>query len=271
MYNGTIINSLKNDDDPSNWIFDNETVKIINCLWQICKSGSDSWNESVSALNEMEKYRSINNSETEICIFYSSASQEISGYQSKFKKMHRLLKSLQLNGLINNLTIRNDSIKYKYSSKKIRQCVLKAGNILEIKILSIVRRMQNSDGTPYFNDSKNGVSIRWNDYSQDNSQKVLSVNEIDILAMKGLIPVFISCKNGMVDYDELYKLNAVAFRFGGLYSKKILIATDTGKNEISQQSFARRAKDMGIVYIDDAFSKDDIKLISCIKHCTPSL
>lgn len=60
-------------------------------------------------------------------------------------------------------------------------------------------------------------------------------NEIDVVLMKGLTLIFISCKNGQVDDDELYKLESVTNRFGGLYAKKVLIATYLGKKTKSME------------------------------------
>ena len=57
--------------------------------------------------------------------------------------------------------------------------------------------------------------------------------------------MFISCKNGMVDSDELYKLNTVAKRFGGSYSKKILVLSAFEPD----RSFMQRAEELGIKVI----------------------
>lgn len=81
--------------------------------------------------------------------------------------------------------------------------------------------------------------------------------------MKGLVPIFISCKNGYVDETELYKLNTVAERFGGPYAQKVLVATYFGKNTVDgHKYFVQRAKDMRIQLIEnvhelseEAFSK----------------
>ena len=56
-----------------------------------------------------------------------------------------------------------------------------------------------------------------------------TANEIDFMLMKGLTPIFIPWKIGQVYDDELYKLESVANRFGGLYAKNVLIATYLGK------------------------------------------
>ena len=75
-------------------------------------------------------------------------------------------------------------------------------------------------------------------------------NEIDVILMKGLIPVFVSCKNGAVEDDELYKLNTVAERFGGTYAAKVLLATTLGRGGRSKRYLLERAQDMGIKVIE---------------------
>ena len=73
------------------------------------------------------------------------------------------------------------------------------------------------------------------------------------------MPVFISCKNGVVDADELYKLNTVALRFGGKYAKKVLVATSIPKEKESGKYLIQRARDMNIKLITDVqkFNTDD--------------
>jgi hypothetical protein len=71
--------------------------------------------------------------------------------------------------------------------------------------------------------------------------------------MRGMTPLFISCKNGNVSEEELYKLNTVAERFGGPYAKKMLIATDLDrKGSSANRAFIQRAWDMDIFLVTDA-------------------
>ena len=75
-------------------------------------------------------------------------------------------------------------------------------------------------------------------------------NEIDVMLMHGLTPVFVSCKNGAIKEIELYKLNTVAERFGGEFAKKLLVSTDFDpENEDTRKAFLQRAADMNIVVI----------------------
>ena len=89
-------------------------------------------------------------------------------------------------------------------------------------------------------------------------------NEIDVMLMKGLVPIFISCKNGHVSMEELYKLNTVAERFGRRYSKKVLISSTLEKSKNSEYIRAR-AEDMGIRIIDDVDNMSRDRLSRAIR------
>lgn len=122
--------------------------------------------------------------------------------------------------------------------------------------------MLDSKGNPVYNDVVNGVVIDWDGEFHDESlkQEYDTENEIDILLMHNIVPVFISCKNGIVTADELYKLNTVAERFGGKYSKKVLVATSVSSLGEAGKYLRQRAKDMNIKIVEDVQTLDDCKL-----------
>ena len=65
--------------------------------------------------------------------------------------------------------------------------------------------------------------------------------------MQGTTPIFISCKNGFVDADELYKLSVVADRFGGPYAGRMIVLTQHQPDA----SFLNRAKELSIRVIQN--------------------
>ena len=78
-------------------------------------------------------------------------------------------------------------------------------------------------------------------------------NEIDCMATSGVIPVFISCKNGNIETDELYKLDTVADRFGHEYARTALASTTffdpdhpSYDGDTATANLKNRADDMGI-------------------------
>ena len=90
----------------------------------------------------------------------------------------------------------------------------------------------------------------------EEQQPCRTINEIDVLAMKGCIPVFVSCKNGMFDVNELYKLNTVVERFGSKYAKKVLVSTEMDKMRDHADVLRARMDDMDIRNVD-AISDDE--------------
>ena len=67
-----------------------------------------------------------------------------------------------------------------------------------------------------------GVVIDW-DGAVDAGYDV--VNEIDVIALDGFVPVIVSCKCGnQANKDAIYELETVARRFGGKYARKMLVS-----------------------------------------------
>ena len=51
------------------------------------------------------------------------------------------------------------------------------------------------------------------------------MNEIDVIALDGFVPVIVSCKCGnQANKDAIYELETVARRFGGKYARKMLVS-----------------------------------------------
>lgn len=83
-------------------------------------------------------------------------------------------------------------------------------------------------------------------------------NEVDVIMMRGMMPIFVSCKNGYINMEELYKLTAVADRFGGKYSKKVLVAT--ALDNLDHSNYIRqRAADMGIRLLEGVGKNENFK------------
>mgnify|MGYP002514930257 CR=1 FL=1 len=101
----------------------------------------------------------------------------------------------------------------------------------------------------FYDDIDVGVIVDWD--ADDSRNTVDTRNEIDVMLMRDLVPVFISCKNGDIGEEELYKLHTVATRFGGPHVRKMLIATKLSQYKVpkSRDSLMQRAKDMDILTV----------------------
>ena len=144
----------------------------------------------------------------------------------KFVCVAWIMYELQKHGLIRSLVMQ-DTISFVIKNEQVKQCLSIAGQVLELAVAKTMRSIKDKNGAPLYHNVKVGVVIDWDGAEEDEEYR--TINEIDVIAMKGSIPLFISCKNGDFDANELYKLNTVAERFGRKYSKKVLISTELDK------------------------------------------
>lgn len=174
-------------------------------------------------------------------------------------RVRKFLEKLEGEGLVKSLAIDGESVSFTFKSENVKRCLTVAGQVLEQYVAGRMRSINDGKGKPLYNDVRVGVVIKWND-----SNERAVVNEIDVFAMKGAIPLFISCKNGFVDTDELYKLNTVAERFGGKYARKVLVSSNLLDTDGKQKYLAARMQDLNIVHINDLANISEEELINTL-------
>ena len=142
----------------------------------------------------------------------------------------------------------SERIIVNFNNDYIKAFIFKSGTWLEIETNKLINKIEEID------ESKNGVMFLWNDENQSIR------NELDVVAIKDSVPIFISCKDSD-KYNEiaLNELNVYASKFGGENSYKILVAT----KEPIKSTVRIRAKEMGIHLI--IFDGNEEKLIKEIK------
>lgn len=224
-------------------------LRELEALWSIVTEDPRGWNRAIMVLNEFE---SRSDFADKISLDLEALQGSISKFPEKEELVRDLLDKLHARGIIDDRSSRH-KLKYSYRSALLRYCTLKAGNALEVKTLLEARAMQEN-GRPFFGDSRMSVRIDWDGDLTASAQHLPDTrNEIDVLLMHGNTPLFISCKNGSIGEEELYKLQTVATRFGGPHARKMLIATDLDqKSSSANRSFAQRAWDMDIFLVTDA-------------------
>ena len=221
----------------------------LNGLWEmVCEDPRD-WNRQLQLLQEFE---SRSDSKMQVFLPLAHLRGSIRDFDEKESVVRQLLGKLERSGVIRDQSSRS-CLEYTYRSQLLRYCLLKAGNMLEIKTLLEGRAAQEK-GSPLFCDCQMGVSIDWDGVFYEPEERIPETrNEIDVVLMQGTTPLFISCKNGNIGEEELYKLHTVADRFGGPYARKMLIATHLDrKSPAANRAFVQRAWDMDIILVTDA-------------------
>lgn len=215
----------------------------IDAMWRISAADSSAWNRHANILSAFEALgcrRGLSFSLTA-----QTARREKK--ENAYRRLCEFLPALAEAGLIEKLRIGGGAVAFAYKNRCVHACLCRAGLLLELKVYLSALLAKNADGSPVFADARTGVVLDWDRRTRD----AATVNEVDVILTRGMIPIFISCKNGSVGEDELYKLAAVAHRFGGRFAKKVLAATGLSGNAQRDAYFTRRASEMGIAVWPD--------------------
>ncbi len=198
-------------------------------LWTICNKYKKTWNIFSEFLREY--CQPNNNLQVEMDIADIKAKIAT---KSKYDRndMTNIFKECGQIGVLENLYSDGNVCTFRYKSSRLQDQLWDAGSVLELHTYMDFKEISD--------DCKVGVHIDW-DGTIHGGWGRDTVNEIDVLALKGYVPTFVSCKNGNVDQMALYELETVASRFGGKYAKKVLVAPQ-GLNK----SHRIRAREMGI-------------------------
>lgn len=254
------------DDRTFEWDLTEDFICDIEKMWVICRRDPGFWNSRLNVLEAMDACNTTN-SITDVTVNLESVQAHMKNNGSKYIPIDGLLLELQKKNLIYAYKCQGEAVSFSYKNEQVKKCLVKAGTVLELKVLIAANSLTDKDGTAFYTDSMNGVYIDWDgDFHSIEDEEKDTENEIDVVLMKGLIPIFISCKNGNVGDDELYKLETVANRFGGPYAKKVLIATYLGKKTQSRKYFKQRAHDMKINLIDSVHQLSDERFAKMVKH-----
>lgn len=219
-----------------------EASEDIAALWKYCSELGRAWNSRVSFLEELDGAGKKSDSALTVTVPQKRVATQM------LDKDRDFLEELKRRGLLTRLEFKNGTVVLTYKNSFVKRCLAKAGNVLELYVCHAAAIAAERDGSPCYNDVKTGVIIDWDGRAKSRND---TENEIDVLMMHGTVPVFVSCKNGFVATDELYKLQAVAERFGGKYAKKAVVTATLDTDSEFGEYFRHRARDMGIVCIDN--------------------
>lgn len=261
IHGGEIVRSYGDDSIGTYpWDFNDEFFLDIDKMWDICRPDSRLWNSHIGTLRELDEL--FGDGALSVSFKKGEATTALKQRGVKYSFIVGLMQALEREGLIRSFTY-GEQISFTYKNEQVKRVLTLAGQILELVVAKRLILLKNDDGEPVYHDTCVGVTIDWDGY--DNSDTVKTINEIDILTMKDSIPVFISCKNGNFEIDELYKLHTVAERFGSHYAKQVLIANELYRMGAKADHFRSRAADMKIRLIENIDEISDSELDRVLK------
>lgn len=232
------------------WHFTESFCSDIRIMWDICRKLKKNWNKYCGILDELQK-NAPRHHEGWVDVYRGPLGDAIA-----------LVEALNDNNMLRDYSEHGKLISFRFKNDSIRKIISKAGNILELHVYEVATR----DGY-LFSDAIIGAHIDWDGEVHDiNNPGYDTINEIDVVLMKNVCPIFISCKNGKVGGLALHELATVSRKFGGKYARKALIIGPALDQTTGTMYFRQRAKDMHIWLIDDVFRMSDEQLLDRIKR-----
>ena len=260
LYGGMIV-PFDGKKGTYKWDFDNELISDIRRLWNVSRANPGLWNALLNTLHAMS-LMDMNTKTLKMTANKETLENFMKSKRLKYVWIPGMMKSFEKLGVIRELKDSDDSVSFTFKNEQIKMCLTKSGTILELMVLLSAKEMEDKNGKKIFNDTETGVFIDWDATVHEiTDEEKDTENEIDVILMKGLQPVFVSCKNGYVDEAELYKLKTVAERFGGPYAKKLLVCSYLGKStKDSYRYLKQRAADMDIELVENVHEMTDDEL-----------
>ncbi len=248
-YGGRVIYDDEKEGKTYRWNFNEDFCADVKTMWGICRDDVRRWNEAIHTLDAFYRYIQQDKTALSMCIETDPAEKLLETKLDCVSFDGGLLGKLQRSGLIQGLSFTPGKIAFSFKNEQVKQALINAGRALELYVAVMARQTTDDAGAPLFDDVMTGVTIDWDGKIETVKKDV--DNEIDVILMKDMVPIFISCKNGKsYGSDELYKLSLVAERFGGQYAKRVLVATRL-KEMVNGKEIEARAQAMCIHVVPD--------------------
>ncbi len=205
-------------------------------VWTIYKKHHRVWSKVVGYLQQISK-------NLEGDALHVSSPQTLYGTERIVAANVAVMADLAEAGIIENYKSDGKRISFDYKNRLMRSCLCDAGICLELYVYAAAI----SSGV--YDDVQISVVVDWDGNLE---ASINTINEIDVMLTRGVVPVFISCKSGTPNVTALNEIKTLATQFGGVYARPVLVTMAnirTGDRYLMQ-----RARDMGVEIID----RDDL-------------
>ena len=146
------------------------------------------------------------------------------------------LQAFERVGFIRDLNIvSGEKVSFRFRDINTRAWLRDVGSVLELYVYKACL------DAGIFNDIISSAVVRWDEVLGHASV----INEIDVMATRGVVPLFISCKVSDVKTEALNELAILRDRFGGKGAKAAIVST--GRCNAAAR---HRAAQLGIAVID---------------------
>ena len=203
----------------------------IDSLFSIFQKNRRSWNRQIQYIQKISSSESGN--------LYAEGPYTVKADHGSITVDSALLRSLSTEGLILDLSISEDTVSFRFPNETVRFWLRDIGSVLE---LQVYRACLAAD---CFNDVVLSAVVNW---EVGDSKRDAVTNEIDVMAVQGVQPLFISCKTSEIHTEALNELAILRDRFGGKGSRAMIVTSAPASR--SRSVSRMRAAKLGIEVVE---------------------
>jgi len=239
------------------WDLKPEFIADVALMWEMCRQDASKWNMLLKLFAQAESMDIEKDDPLRLRASLKGMEQFVYYANGEYLDKSEVLAYLLDHKLLTKCDWEDGTLELCFKDAQIKKVLTKAGTLLELVMYFAAMIARDEKGEPVYNDVMTGVGINWN--ADEEGKTVITHNEIDVLMMRGMVPVFVSCKSGTVEMEELFKFATVADRFGGQYAKRVLVAPGLATLN-NAESIRARALDMDIQVLEDTYSMPFLEL-----------
>ena len=206
-------------------------MEDIQALWRIYCGFRQEWIRQITYLQRISQSGQADGS------LHAEGAVTVKGDHGMVTGDENLLRELAAAGLIRDLRIGEGSVSFDFKSALVRFWLRDVGSALE----TFVYRECVCSGI--FDDVCLSAVVNWETEEKKGNKQV--TNEIDVMAVKGVKPVFISCKATEIKTEALNELAILRDRFGGEGSLAVIV-TSASVSSRGSRSMRARAQELDI-------------------------
>ena len=211
-------------------------MRLIDPLFDTYMAFRREWPAIVSYIQRVSQQR---RTEGDLC---ASGALTVKGdHGARVTANPAALERLEAIGAIGELEIQDSSVRFVFRDELTRQWLRDVGSALELYTYKACL------DAGVYDDVLLSAVVDW----QSDSGPDRVTNELDVMATRGVRPLFISCKTCDVSTDALNELAILRDRFGGEFARAVIVSTGSPGRGRAVMHHRASELNIGVVDLDD--------------------
>ena len=225
MAGGTLLPGREDNDDLKG------RLPMIDKLFAVYASHRRIWNKQISFIQRV--------SSAEPGALDACGGREAKAGNKRVAADVQFLEDLAAADMIYDLKLTDETVSFRFPDETIRFWLRDIGAVLELQVFRACLAAE------CFDDVVLSAVVNW---QGGTNQRDGVSNEIDVVAVRGIRPVFISCKTSEIRTEALNELAILRDRFGGKGSRAIIATAALATR--NRAPMRRRAAELGIEVVE---------------------